>query len=173
MVKRSVSSAMAATLVATVIIIIVIASYATLSFNNGSSETSITCSESIATFTVIQNGTAQGLIYPIPADPCQHQVSLSGFSLSTTGNLSNTLRGNVNVDSHSPLITFIVYVNGTYELYSDLSHSGSAQYSIQYNAVLNNATLPIISGMSYAIEFVALFKDGTATTATTIVNATE
>ena len=172
MVKRSVSSAMAATLVATVIIIIVIESYATLSFNNGSSETSITCSESIATFTVIQNGTAQGLIYPIPEGPCQHQVSLSGFSLST-GNLSTTLRGNINVDSHSPLITFIVYVNGTYELYSDLSHSGAAQYSIQYKAVLNNATLPIISGMSYAIEFIALFKDGTATTATTIVNATE
>ena len=66
--KKSISSATAATLIATVIIIIVVGTYATLSFNSGSSETSITCSESTATFTVIQNGTAQGLSYPIPGD---------------------------------------------------------------------------------------------------------
>ena len=163
---------MAATLVATVIIIIVIGSYATLNFNNSGSKTSKTCSESIATFTVIQNGTAQELSYPIPEGPCQHQISLSGFSLSTTGNLSNALSGSVNVNSGSPLITFIVYVNGTYELYNAFSHSITSQYSIQYNAFLNNETLAIIPGMSYTIEFVALFKDGTATTATAIVNAT-
>ncbi len=163
---------MAATLAATVIIIIVIGTYATLNFNTGSSETSITCSESTATFTVIQNGTAQGLSYLIPADPCQHQISLSGFSLSTTGNGTNSLNGNVNVNSRSSLITFIVYVNRTYELYNDFAHSGTSRYSIQYNADLNNATLPIIPGMSYTIEFVAIFKDGTATTVMTTVNAT-
>jgi len=163
---------MAATLVATVIIIIVIGSYVTLSFNNGSSKTSISCSESTATFTVIQNGTAQELSYPIPADPCQHQISLSGFTISTNGNLSNALSGNVIVNSRSPLITFIVYVDGTYELYNDFSSSSTSQYTLRYNAFLNNETLPIISGMSYTIEFVALFKDRTATTATTIVNAT-
>ncbi len=44
-------------------------------------------------------------------------------------------------------------------------------YSIQFITVLSNATLPIVSGGSYTIEFVALFKDGTAATATTTINA--
>jgi hypothetical protein len=170
--KKRISFAMAVTMIATVLIILVVGTYAALSFNRGGSETSITCSESIATFTVIQNGTAEAITYPIPAEPCQHQISLIGFALTTNGS-SNQLTGNVNVNSRSPLATLILYVNGTYELFNDFARSGSTHYSIQYNSPpLNNETLPIITGMRYTIEFVALFNDGTATTAATTVNAT-
>jgi hypothetical protein len=171
-VKRSISTASAATLVVTVIIIIVIGTYATLNFSSGGSETSTTCNESTTTFTVIQNGTTQDLSYLIPASQCQRQVSLSGFSLQSAGSSPGLLSGNVSVVSPSPLTTFLLYVNGTYELFNDFALSSGSSPIIQYNAVLSNATVPIITGLSYSIEFVAIFGDGTATTATTLVTAT-
>ena len=169
---NAISSATAATLIATIIILILVGTYAAINFGSGASETSITCSESTATFSVIQNSTTADLNFPIPAEPCEHQISLSGFNLTTAGDAPNSLSGNIKVDSRSPLTGFILYVNGTYELFNAMVPSHATTYSIQYNAVLSNATLPIIAGMSYSIEFVALFKDKTATTATTLVNAT-
>lgn len=170
--RRAISSASLATIVATVVIIIAIGTYATINIDKSSSVTSMTCSESTTTFIVIQNGTSQSLSYLIPAAPCQHQITLSGFTLNSSKTSLGSLTGNVNIKSDSPLKTFLVYVNGTYELFNVFGNSGSSSYAIQYNAVLNNATVPIFTGMSYEIEFVATFKDGTAATATTLINAT-
>ena len=169
---NAISSATAATLIVTIIILILVGTYAAINLGSGASETSITCSESTATFAVIQNSTTADLNFPIPAEPCEHLISLSGFSLTTAGVAPNSLSGYIKVDSPTLLTGFILYVNGTYELYNAMATSHATTYTIQYNAVLNNATLPIITGMIYSIEFVALFKDKTATTSTTLVNAT-
>ena len=151
----------------TIIIVILIGAYATISTTNGSSETSITCSESTATFVISQNGTEEGLSAAIPAEPCQHHISLSGFKLTTS---TGSLTGSINVSSRSPLTTLILYLNGSYELYNVFAQSGTS-FSMQYSTALSNSTLTIIAGITYNVEFVALFKDGTATTANTTIIA--
>jgi len=170
--NRSISTASMATLVATIVIVIAIGTYALITFGNiGAVQTAstTTCSETTSTFTVDQNGSPLGLAYLIPASPCVHQVSLSGFTLKQSGAVS----GNVHVDSNSQLSMFLIYLNGTYETFNDFAaHSGSS-FTVQYNAVFSNSTLPIMSGSNYVIEIVAVFKDGTATPATTVVTASE
>ncbi|MDG6906530.1 MAG: hypothetical protein JRN20_12175 [Nitrososphaerota archaeon] len=168
---RSLSKASIVILVITIIIIIVIGAYAALNFGSGGAVTSMTCAETTTTFTVFDNGTSQELNYLVPAEPCQHSISLSGFALGAAGNSPGSLTGNVIVNSYSPLTMFLVYVNGTYELFNDFYNSGETHYTIQYNAVLNNSTLPIISGINYSVEFVAVFKDGTVATSTTTLIA--
>ena len=165
--KKAISSALLATLVVTIIIVIVIGAYATISIKGGSSETRITCSESTATFVVSQNGTEEALSAPIPAEPCQHQISLSDFSLETS---TGSLTGSINISSQSPLTTLILYLNGSYQTYNVFVQTGSS-FSMQYNAGLTNSTVTIIAGPTYNVEFVAFFKDGTATTANTTVVA--
>lgn len=167
--RHSISSASLVTLLVTVIII-AIGGYAAFSISNNGTTTSITCSESTATFNVLQNGTSQELSYPIPSEPCLHTIVLSGFSL-TIDEGSGDLNGNVSVNSHSPLITILVYVDGKYELFNDFSGKGSSPSTMLYFAPLNNSTVPLIAGNTYSIEFVAIFRDGTATTATTSVVA--
>ena len=102
----------------------------------------------------------------IPSESCAHKISLSGFSLTPAG----SLRGTISVDSQSPLTGLIVYFNGTYELYSGVANSNSSKYSILYGAVLVPTQL-IVAGKVYSLEFIALFKDGTATIASTQVSA--
>jgi len=165
--KKAISSALLATLVATIVIVIVIGAYATISTMSGSSDTSITCSESTATFVISQNGTEEGLSAPIPAQPCQHHISLSGFTLTTS---TGSLTGSINVSTRTPLTTLILYLNGSYQLYNVFAQSGTS-FSMQYNTGLTNSTLTIIAGLTYNVEFVALFKDGTATTANTTIIA--
>ena len=169
--NRSVSKTSAVALGLMAMIIIAIAAYAGTSLTGKSSETSITCSESFSEFNVIQNGTSAQLNLAFPASPCEHHISMSGFSLTSSGTTSSSisLSGNVYVNSTSPLSALIVYVNGTYETTSSLANSNTRPYTIQYNAVLNNQTVPIIAGMNYKLEFVALFEDQSAATAT--VNA--
>jgi cell division protein YceG involved in septum cleavage len=157
------------TIVVSVIIIIGIASYAAISYY-GNGPTTITCSESTSTFTVMQNDTIQAISFAIPAQQCIHHLALNGFSLSIVNN-KGLLEGTVSVNSGSPLDGLIIYLNGTYELYSPLSISNVRQYSMEYTTDLSNQTISIIAGKSYLIEFVGLFRDGTASTASIVVNA--
>ncbi|MGH2638781.1 MAG: hypothetical protein ACRDF4_05795, partial [Rhabdochlamydiaceae bacterium] len=170
---RSISTPAAATLAVTGIIIIVIAAYAGLTLASNTTDTSITCSESVSQFTVVQNGTASELTLSIPDSPCQHHITLSSFSLATTAGAdsSMSLSGNVYVNSTSPLSALVVYVNGSFETTTNLVSANTRPYTIQFNAILSN-TVQMIAGAKYRLEFVALFRDHTATTATTTVNLT-
>lgn len=159
-------------LIATVIVIILVGTYATITFTNEGEN--LTCSESTATFAVLQNVTTTYVSYPIPAEPCQHHISLTGFSLNiTSGTSLIALSGFVHVTSPSQLNGLIMYLDGTYEQYSPMTQIRATSYSFQYNTVLGNGTVPVTSGMNYTLEFVAVFKDGTATTASLTLKASQ
>jgi hypothetical protein len=170
--SRGITSFSLAILIVVAIIIILAGTYAAFTFTGGGGA-STTCITSPATFSVLQNRTTTYISYPIPAEPCQHKMTLSGFSLNATLETSQIpLSGMIHISSKSQLNGLLIYLNGTYEVYSPMSLTGASSYSFQYNTVLDNATVPIISGMNYTIEFVAIFKDGTATTASTTLKAT-
>lgn len=170
--SRAISSAGVAIIAGTVIVIIVIGLLAALPhFGNGS--THITCSESPETFSVPQNSTTSYLTYWIPADPCQGHISLGNFSLNVnSGTGQASLSGNVHVDSRSQLKGMIVYLNGSYETYSAISPVGTIGYTLQYDTILQDQIVPIVAGTIYTLEFVAIFKDGTATEASISLTAT-
>ncbi len=153
------------------IVIIVIGALAALPrVDNGS--THITCSESPETFSVPQNSTTAYLTYGIPSDPCQGHISLGNFSLNVnSGSGQASLSGGIRVNSRSQLKGLIVYLNGTYETYSAMSPVGTTTYAFQYNTLLQDQIVPIVSGTSYTLEFVAIFKDGTATEASVSLTA--
>lgn len=158
-------------LIATMIIVILVGTYAAITFDGGS-ETSMTCAESVATFAVLENGSTVHTSFPIPADPCQHRLTLEGFTLnSTSEGVQYTLGGMLHVDSKSQLVGLILYMNGSYELYNAMTPIKADSYTFQYSTVLGNASAPIFFGMNYTVEFVAIFKDGTATTASATLRA--
>ena len=166
--RKSASTGMAAALVVSIIIIISIATYATV-VSNGNESTYVSCTATTSTLAA-----PQGLAVVIPEpESCAHKISLSGFSLTPAGSgtsNSNSLRGTISVESQSPLTGLILYLNGTYELYSGMTNSNTTHYSIQYGAVLSG-TEPIVAGKAYSVEFIALFQDGTATIASTQISA--
>jgi hypothetical protein len=167
--SQGISRATLATIVVSLVIIIAVVGYATISYLGTQQPTSITCSEATTTFYAPQNGTTQALAYPIPVAPCMHQLSLSGFSLTAR---TNTLSGTLRVNSRSPITGLLIYVNGSYQTFNALSlPSSSGQYSLQYTASLANSTISIVAGNSYLVEFVGIFKDGTATTASVAITA--
>jgi hypothetical protein len=171
MASQGITSLGLSILIATAIVVILFGTYAAITFTNGGS-TSITCGESSATFAVLQNSTTTYVSYPIPAEPCQHQITLTDLSLNASGENSQIqLGGMIHVVSKSQLVGLIMYFNGTYELYNPMSSIRASSYSFQYNTVLDNTTIPIIPGMNYTVEFVAIFKDGTATTASATLRA--
>ena len=99
-------------------------------------------------------------------------MTLSGFSLNATaGTAQIPLSGMIHIGSKSQLNGLLIYLNGTYESYNPMSSIKASSYSFQYNALLDNTTVPIITGMNYTVEFVATFKDGTATTASITLKA--
>lgn len=151
------------------VIVVAIASYATIDYFE-SQPTSITCSESTSTFTVMENGTGQGVEFPIPAQPCAHEMGLHGLTLTMRAN-SGDLNGTISINSRSQLEGLIVYVNGTYEVYNAIAGSSARQYSIGYNTTLSNGSLLITPGTNCLVKFVAIFKDGTASTASAVVRA--
>jgi hypothetical protein len=161
--SQGISRATLATIVASLVIVVALGSYATINYLGNNQPVSITCNETTTTFYAPQNGTTQALAYPIPAAPCTHQLSVKNFSL-TAG--TNMLNGTIEVNSKSPITGLFIYVNGTYQTFNALTiSSSSAQYSLQYTAALSSSTISIVSGNSYLVEFVGIFKDGTATTA--------
>ncbi len=167
MASKAITSLGLSILIATVIVVILVGTYAAITFTSDGS-TSITCVESSGTFSVLQNSSTTYISYPVPAEPCQHHISLTGFSLNATrGTSLISLGGTIHVISRSQLTGLIIYVNGTYEQYNPMSPIKISSYSFQYNTVLGNGTVPIISGANYVVEFVAIFKDGTATTSST------
>ena len=129
--KAAISKGMVVTMAVSLVIVVAITGYATInSFENQPS--SITCSESASTFSVMENGTGQGVEFTIPAQPCAHEIGLHGFTLTARAN-SGDLNGTISINSSSQLEGLIVYVNGTYEVYTALAGSRAKQYAIEYN----------------------------------------
>jgi hypothetical protein len=78
--------------------------------------------------------------------------------LTPTGSkTSSSLIGTIIVDSQSPLTGLVVYLNGTYKLYSGVANSNASLYSMQYGSVLSSTVQPIVTGRAYSVEFIALF----------------
>ena len=167
--SRGISRATLATVVASLLIIFAIGSYAAIDYRGNQQPTSITCSEITTTFDFPENGTTQALAYPIPVAPCMHELTLKSFTL-TAG--TDILNGTVDVNSRSPITGLLIYVNGTYQTFSALKlSSSSVRFSMQYSASLSSHTISIVAGNSYLVEFVGIFKDGTATTASDLITA--
>ena len=122
--SRGITSLVLSILIATAIIIILVGTYAAFTFTGGAGNAT-TCSISPATFAVLQNSTTTYISYPIPAEPCQHKMTLSGFSLNTAGETSQIpLSGTIHISSKSQLTGLLVYLDGTYEVYSPMSLTG-------------------------------------------------
>jgi hypothetical protein len=154
---------MVAALIVAIIVIISIATYATVASNQNES-TYVSCTQTTSTYTP-QEIT---FVVPSPEACAADKISLSGFLLTSSGT-SYSLHGTITVDSQSPLTGFIVYFNGTHAQYSGAASSSSSQYSIQYNGG-SSRTVPIVPAKNYSVEVVALFQDGTGTIASTQVS---
>ena len=163
------SNGKVATIAVSLILVVAISGYGTIDYFQNQ-PTSITCRESTSTFIVMQNETSIGIEFPIPAQPCIHEISLHGFTL-TARVTSGDLHGTITVNSRSQLEGLIVYVNGAYEIYAAMVGPKTREYSILYNATFSNDSPLITSGTNYLVKFVAIFKDGTASTASVVVRA--
>lgn len=80
------------------------------------------------------------------------------------------LLGTVFVNSSVPLQTLQLYINGTFEGTTNYSNKFT-NYAIGYKSSPNNPVMPIVSGKSYDVTFVATFQDGSVSNASTVVVA--
>lgn len=152
-------------------VVVIVGVYVDLNLNRNNI-LPITCGNSPTELTVTENGTTTVESYRIPALPCRHGISLSGFSLITTGaQIQNYLSGYVYINSTSPLTKLLLFINGTFESERSYSNNFTTPYAIQYKAGLSNTSLPIISGKTYVVEFVAVFQDDSASSATAMITA--
>ncbi|MDG6905023.1 MAG: hypothetical protein JRN20_04480 [Nitrososphaerota archaeon] len=159
---RGASLVMATVLVVSMVVVISVASYATIASSRGES-TYTTCATTTSVFV------PQNLTLNLPNDVCNHKVLLNGFSIAASGT-SVSVRGTITFESNSPLTTLLLFFNGTYVTSNPFPPTNETSFSTTYGASFN-ANAPVISGQSYSVEFIALFQDGTATVNSTMLKA--
>ena len=108
------------------------------------------------------NGTSD----QISQDPGSTSLCATNCGLYPSPFLTATLL----INSTTPLNSLQLYINGTLEATTQYSNNFT-NYYLQYKSNLINSTVPIVSGDTYAIQFVGTFNDNNAVKTTSVIVA--